>query len=121
MPVRTMRTAMTPIGASTHFELLVAGTTHEIVWTADDDDDVSSVDLWWSDDGGATWPNLIASGLPDASRYAWTVPLELCTDVRVKAVATDTSSAVAEAESASLLELSHDPQTLYDFSTGALR
>ena len=37
-------------------ELLVPGAPHEITWTAADDGEVSAVDLYYSVDGGLTYP-----------------------------------------------------------------
>ena len=104
-----------PVGG----EHLVTGTTREILWTADDDTGIATVDLYYSEDGGLSFPNVIATGLPNNCRYDWTVPLELCEDVVVKAVATDLDLNTVEAVNPVPLELSHDPMTVYDFSSGA--
>ena len=51
-----------------------AGSTHAITWTATDNVGVTAVDLAYSTDGGASYPNIIATGLANSGTYAWTVP-----------------------------------------------
>ncbi|MBI5709895.1 MAG: hypothetical protein HZC42_06260, partial [Candidatus Eisenbacteria bacterium] len=51
-----------------------AGSTHNITWTATDAVGVTAVDIAWSSDGGATFPNAIATGIANSGSYAWPVP-----------------------------------------------
>jgi hypothetical protein len=44
-----------------------------VEWTATDSVGVTSVDLLLSRDGGATYPEVIAAGLPNTGSYLWTV------------------------------------------------
>ncbi len=101
--------------------LLVPNSQHEITWTATDDDSVDSIDLYYSVDGGATYPpsQLIASGLADVGSYSWTVPQVETGQARVKVIATDSDSNIVEAES--LLDVAFESarRSLYDFSSGA--
>ena len=99
-------------------EHLVAGNTERIQWTASDDEAVTSVDLYYSTDGGLTFPYLIASGLADDSVHDWTVPNTPSTRARLKVVATDALASTAEAVSERSFSISRYPQTVYDFSTG---
>ncbi len=60
-----------------------------ITWTAGDNVAVTGVDLYYSDDGGATYPHVIASGLANSGTFVWYPGGLLGTDFRVKAVARD--------------------------------
>jgi hypothetical protein len=80
-------TVTSPVGAETW----AVGSSHAITWTATDDVVVQSVDLAWSTDGGATFPNVIASGLANSGTYAWTVPLVPTATARVRVTAHDGS------------------------------
>jgi beta-lactamase superfamily II metal-dependent hydrolase len=66
-----------------------AGSSHAITWTASDDVGVTGVTLAYSTDGGASFPNTIASGLANSGSYAWPVPSLVSSTVRVRAVAVD--------------------------------
>ncbi len=66
-----------------------AGSAHAITWTASDNVGVTAVDLAWSADGGATYPNTIATGLTNSGAYAWSVPNAPGATVRVRATARD--------------------------------
>ena len=70
-------------------ESLNAGDTYNITWTASDNFSVETVDLYYSTDSGATYPNVIATGLSNSGSYPWTVPSVNSSTVRVKAVAHD--------------------------------
>ncbi len=54
-------------------ESWAAGSAHNITWTATDDVGVTSVDLYYSTDGGQTFTT-IATGVANTGSYAWTVP-----------------------------------------------
>jgi hypothetical protein len=60
-----------------------------ITWTASDDVAVAGVDLAYSTDGGATYPDTIATGIANSGSYGWTVPNALSTTVRVRVTAHD--------------------------------
>jgi hypothetical protein len=77
-----------------------AGTTKSITWTATDNVVISSVDLAWSSDGGATFPNTIATGVPNSGSYSWSVPVQLTSTARVRVRATDGSGNVGSDSSA---------------------
>lgn len=66
-----------------------AGSSHSIAWTATDDVGVSAVDLAYSTDGGASFPNAIATGLANAGSHPWTVPNAPGSTVRVRVTAHD--------------------------------
>jgi hypothetical protein len=65
-----------------------------IVWSASDQDGTTPVlNLYWSDDGGATWHPLAS---PSGTQYAWDVSELPAGDYRVKVEATDGSLANQE-------------------------
>jgi subtilisin family serine protease len=83
-----------------------AGASHAITWTATDNEAVASVDLAYSTDGGATYPNAIASGIANSSSYAWSVPDVPTTTARVRVTARDAAGNTASAASAANFTLS---------------
>jgi hypothetical protein len=74
-----------PVGG----EAWKVASSHAITWTATDNVGVTAVDLAYSTDGGATYPNTIATNLANSGSYAWTVPNAPGTTVRVRATARD--------------------------------
>jgi hypothetical protein len=66
-----------------------AGSTHDLTWTATDNVEVTAVDLAYSTDGGASYPNVIAAGLANSGSYSWTVPDAPTATARVRATAHD--------------------------------
>jgi hypothetical protein len=82
-------------------ETWVVGTSQNITWTATDVcSGVGTLDLYYSTDGGATYPNLIASGLANTGSYAWTIPNAPTTTARVQITARDLSNNAATVSSA---------------------
>jgi Bacterial Ig domain len=71
-------------------ESWAAGSVHNITWTATDDVGVTSVDLFYSTDGGNNFTT-IATGLANTGSYAWTVPNAPTINGFVKVVAHDGS------------------------------
>jgi agmatine deiminase len=70
-------------------EALTPGSSYTVRWLADDDAEVVSVDLLLSTDGGASYPTVIASGVPHTGSFNWTVPPIDTMRARVKVVARD--------------------------------
>ena len=81
-------TLLTPNGG----ESWAIGSTQSITWTATDNLAVTSVELYYSTDGGATYPNTIATRLANSGSYTWTVPPMATAQARVKVVARDANS-----------------------------
>jgi beta-lactamase superfamily II metal-dependent hydrolase len=77
------------LGSPAGGETWKAGSAHAIAWTASDNVGVSGVDLAYSTDGGASFPNAIATGLANTGSYGWTVPDVPGTALRVRVVARD--------------------------------
>lgn len=102
-------------------EFLVPGTTEEITWTAADDGTLAGVDLFYSVDGGLSYPpeQVIATGLADDGHHPWSVPRVESARVRVKAIARDTQGNSSQAESAADLEIESARRHAYDFAVGA--
>jgi beta-lactamase superfamily II metal-dependent hydrolase len=65
------------------------GSAHAITWSASDNVGVTAVDLACSTNGGASFPNLIATGLANSGSYSWTVPNTPSTTARVRVIARD--------------------------------
>src|SRR5262249_37674815 len=65
---------------------------HAITWTATDDVGVTTVDLALSTNAGATYPTAIATGLANTGTFAWTLPLTLTNQARVRVTAHDAAS-----------------------------
>ena len=79
-----------------------AGSLHAVTWTASDAVGVTAVDLAWSGDGGATFPNVIANALANTGSFNWTVPDAPGSNVRVRATARDAANnSAADASDAS--------------------
>ncbi len=72
-------------------EVLIFGTPESILWIATDDRGVDSVSIYYSVDGGNTFPFTIATGEPNDGIYPWTVPDTFSTRCVVKVVAYDPS------------------------------
>ena len=75
--------------------------SHAITWTAADNVGVTSVDLAYSTDGGASYPNTIATGLTNSGTYTWTIPNAPGTTARVRATARDAAGNAGTGASAS--------------------
>ncbi len=76
------------------------GESRNIAWTATDDVAVTAIDLYYSTDGGVTYPYVIALGEPNDGVFPWTVPNAPTTQCRVKVVAHDGDGHSAEDASA---------------------
>ncbi len=85
-----------PVGGETW----KAGSVHPITWTASDDVGVTAVDLAYSTDGGASYPNSIATSLTNTGSFSWTVPNVVSSTMRVRATARDAAANSASAASA---------------------
>ena len=70
-------------------ESWAAGTIHNITWNAADNVAVNTVDLALSTDGGATFPTSIASNLSNRGAFAWTLPVVITNQARVRVLAHD--------------------------------
>ncbi len=72
----------------------LTGSAHNITWAASDNVGVTSVDLAYSTNGGATFPNVIATGIANSGTYAWTVPGSATSSARVRVTAHDAAGNV---------------------------
>ncbi len=80
-------------------ESWLVGSLHNITWTATDNVAVANVDLAYSTDGGATYPNAIATGIANSGSFAWTVPNTPTVQARVRVTAHDTGCATGSDDS----------------------
>ena len=69
-------------------EVVGIGTRYDILWTAEDNIGVSSVDLFYRTDSGALWQE-IKTGEANDGLYEWIVPDDSTTTALVKVVAND--------------------------------
>jgi len=106
---------LSPIGG----EILVPGTTHEVVWAASDDHGIAGLDLLYSTDGGTSYPGTIGLDVVHDGRLLWTVPAEETASARVKLLARDDEANWAEAVSPADFGIRNASRHVYDFSTGA--
>jgi subtilisin family serine protease len=81
-------TVVRPNGGETFY----GGTQDTIRWVATDNIGVSYVVLYYSTNGGSTYPYLIATGEANDGVYLWTVPYKNSTTAKVKVVAYDAAS-----------------------------
>lgn len=100
-------------------DLLATDTLREILWAATDDEDVASIGLSYSTDGGLTFPNRIASGLPNDGVYEWRVPLVFSPDAILGVFAEDGDGNVVSDVSALPFSIVQAATRTYDFTTGA--
>ena len=101
--------------------LTAAGTT-TITWTATDNVAVSSVDLYYSADGGATY-TLIVAGLANTGSYVWTLPSTATVLGRIRVVARDAAGNTGSDVSNSnftIATASSTPVATDGFETGTL-
>ncbi len=87
----------TPIAGDTLYQ----GNTYNITWTTASSDPAASttVDIYYSTDGGISYPNLISSGEANDGTYSWTAPNIFSSAVKIKITATDSHTLVNSAES----------------------
>ena len=84
-------TLIAPTGGG---QLWFVGTMESINWTASDNCGVASIDLDYSTDGGATYPNSIAAGIANSPPYSWLIPNTPTAQARVRVRARDGSGNV---------------------------
>lgn len=77
------------VTAPTGGESWAIGSVQNVTWNATDDAGVTAVDLAWSVNGGASFPDSIATGVPNTGSYAWTVSKLPSAAARVRVVAHD--------------------------------
>lgn len=71
------------------------GSARNITWSATDNIGVANVDIAYSTNGGASFPNAIALAIPNTGSYAWTVPGTPSTTTRVRVRARDADGNIA--------------------------
>ena len=71
-------------------ETWIAESQHNITWSAEDNVEVTSIDLFYSADAGKSWL-IIANDEPNDGTYLWTIPYNLSSNCQVKVIAFDSS------------------------------
>ena len=101
-------------------EQWTVGQEYEVTWVAHDDVAVTSVDLHYSTDGGATFPHEIAVGEEDDGFFLWTIPNTPSAQCRVKVVAHDADANSGEDVSDADFTITlYGPQLIYAFPLDA--
>lgn len=70
-------------------EVLAAGATQVIAWSATDNVGVASVDLMLSYDGGVTFPETLVSDLVASTSWVWQMPIDVAPNLVVQVRAVD--------------------------------
>ena len=83
-------TVISPNGGEVWFP----GSTQNIVWSATDNVGVTSVDIDYSLDGGATYPVNVATGIANSGSFAWLVPGPPTTQGRIRVTAREAGCGV---------------------------
>ena len=97
-------------------ELWAVGQEKEITWAANDDEAITSVDLYCSTDGGVTFPIVVATGETHDGSFLWTIPAIASNQCRIKAVVHDADTNSAEDISdANFIVTDQPPQAIYSF------
>ena len=93
-------------------EVYIKGTLVPIQWDASDNFGVTAVDILYSEDGGATYPQTLATDLPNGCVYYWdTTGFASTTQARIKIVASDAAgNTVEDASNANFTIVSAAPQ-----------
>jgi hypothetical protein len=84
-------TVITPNGG----EIWCIGSSHDITWSATDDDSVTGIALYYSTDGGSGWIP-IDEDEPNDGLYPWIIPNAPSTRCRVKVIALDETGSAGE-------------------------
>ena len=97
-------------------EYWVMAQEYDITWTAEDDVGVTGVDLYYSTDGGETYPHEIALDEPNDGVFPWTVPETPSVQCRVKVVAHDADlNSGEDVSDEDFFIVSAAPQAIYSF------
>ena len=97
------------VGAPNGGEEWEVASEHEITWVATDNKAVDSVSIYYSTDGGATFPYTIATSEANDSSFTWVVPDTPSESCVVKVVAYDSSLNEAEDVSNALFAIVPPP------------
>jgi hypothetical protein len=108
-------TVIVPNGGETY--VANAGTT--VQWTASDDSGIAAIDLYLSNDNGATYLP-VAMGLPNSGSHTWYVANRPTTEAMFRVVATDNAFNVGQDDSDGVFTVESPPgglapTTLRDF------
>jgi len=88
-------------------EVFYSGSVDTVRWIATDNIGVDSVSIYYSTDGGSSFPYIVVTGQQNDSSYVWTIPDTPSESCLVKVVAYDTSLNSAQAVSDSAFVISN--------------
>jgi hypothetical protein len=76
-------------------ESLAGGSSYNITWTATDETGITdnSLSIYYSTNGGTSYPNLITQDASSVSPYSWSVPLLNSDQIRLRVQLTDNAPA----------------------------
>jgi hypothetical protein len=94
-------------------EIWDIGTSYDITWTATDNIGVTSVAIVLSSDGGATYPDTLATGEANDGVYSWLVDVLSTVEARIKVIAYDGAGNNGE-------DVSDDDFEIYDPASGVM-
>lgn len=80
------------------------GCLYDIIWTADDNVGVTSIDISYSTNAGSSYSNIV-TGIANDGTYSWTIPDEPSTECLVKVVANDAAGNPGEDTSDAVFEI----------------
>jgi hypothetical protein len=101
-------------------EFWTVGQQYDITWSTYDDVGVTGIEIYYSTDGGATYPHAITADEPDDGVFPWTVPDTPSAHSRVKVVAHDADGHTGEdVSNADFVITLSGPQLIYSFPMDA--
>ncbi|MDD5594379.1 MAG: DUF1565 domain-containing protein, partial [Candidatus Margulisbacteria bacterium] len=93
-------------------ETLTGEVSYNITWTATQDSGIDHLQLYYSTDGGATYPNTITTSAPSTGTYGWSVPSINTTTARARIIAVASNSYTATSESAANFSIAFASPTI---------
>ncbi|MDD5593955.1 MAG: DUF1565 domain-containing protein [Candidatus Margulisbacteria bacterium] len=93
-------------------ETLTGEVSYNITWTATQESGIDHLQLYYSTDGGATYPNTITTAAPGTGSYGWSVPSINTTTARARVIAVATNSYTATSESAANFSIAFASPTI---------
>jgi beta-lactamase superfamily II metal-dependent hydrolase len=99
-------------------ERWVSGENQPITWAATDNAGVTAIDLAYSTDGGATYPEVIATGLANTGSYLWAIPYVETQTARIRVTAHDAAGHTVVDESDGNFEIVNPASAVADVLLG---
>ncbi|MDD5594392.1 MAG: right-handed parallel beta-helix repeat-containing protein [Candidatus Margulisbacteria bacterium] len=93
-------------------ETLTGEVSYNITWTATQAGGVDHLQLYYSTDGGTTYPNTITTSAPSTGSYGWSVPAINTTTARARLIAVAINGYTATSESAANFSIAFASPTI---------